>query len=316
MTSLDIKMNAPRKRLRTIIRIVMRIAGVLLVMVSLFVSYWWFYKLAPWRCTLDPYWRTAHSEQEYWREVQKGIHRGMWQHDDGFAVGRYGDKSWARWIMNHVEPGMDMGCMGTGPCHSDYAMQHITNQDVGENSDEWLRWWETNGAKSQEEWILDGFAQYGVVIDIPPTAEQTKARFVQHDVVADLQLPAEQIEALLALIGDSETDETKAIPVHVKYNAFRWLRDSGFDPVAFVVSNRTISEQAVEGVLKYSKHQRRWPKANEVGILPFGKVVWEYSSPRLMEPDFQAAAYTLSFLPLGIGTGLIVWSFRKKRKAT
>src|SRR5688572_32066069 len=84
--------------------------AMLLLVAGLFAGYWWLYKLAPARRTLSPQWRAAHSEWEYWREVQKGIHRGVWNHDDGFAVGRYGDKAWAQWIMTHVAPGEDMSC--------------------------------------------------------------------------------------------------------------------------------------------------------------------------------------------------------------
>lgn len=35
-----------------------------------------------------------------------------------WTVGMFGDKSWAQWIMDHVEPGTSMGCLGGRPCHS------------------------------------------------------------------------------------------------------------------------------------------------------------------------------------------------------
>ena len=89
--------SAPARILRTL--------SLLLLGLGMFCGYWWFYKLAPARRTLDPEWHASHSQREYWREVQKGIHRGMWLHDDGFAVGMYGDKAWAEWIMAHVKPG-------------------------------------------------------------------------------------------------------------------------------------------------------------------------------------------------------------------
>jgi hypothetical protein len=275
-------------------RIPSGLSGVLLVFAASFVAYWWFYKLGPARHTVDPQWVSSHSQQEYWREVQKGIHRGMWLHDDGWNVGMYGDKSWAEWIMGHVRPGTTMGCFGY-PCHSATAMQFITNQDVGEDADAWLDWWEKNKSKSQEEWIADGFAQRGVKIDVPPSPEQCAM--------------------ILTLLGNSETNESRGVPKQMKYNAFRCLRDSGFDPVEFALSHRTISGDVERGLLEYSKRYRRDPEAVGVGILPFGKNDANRQGPaaEMATLGFQAKAYTLVFAPLGLGTALLVWSFRRRK---
>jgi len=233
----------------------------------------------------------------------------MWFHDDGFTVGTYGDESWAEWIMNHVRPGTDMGCFGRNLCHSATAMLLITNQDVGEDADAWLDWWEKNKSKSQEEWISDGFAQRGFKIHVPPTPEQ--------------------VPILLTLLGSSETvtrDEMRfsaatnpsmAIPEHTKYNAFRCLRDSGFDPVGFALSHRTISAEVERGLLVYAKYDRCWPEAIGVGILPFGKKDdggEGYSLPVMLTPEFQITAYALIFAPLALGTALTAWSFRRRKR--
>jgi hypothetical protein len=272
-----------------------RAVAILLLGVGLIVAYWWFYKLAPSRRTLNPAWYSSHSQQDYWCEVQKGISRGMWFHDDGFTVGMYGDKFWAEWIMKHVKPGLDMGCMGS-PCHSATSMRFISNQDVGENSDAWLNWWEKNKSKSQEQWIAEGFAQRGIKVTIPPLADQTPA--------------------LLALLGNLETNATMAIPKEVKYNAFRCLRDSGFEPVGFVLSNQTVSFEIKRGLQEYASRERRWPTAIGVGILPFGKnhdYLRGSPLPVMLTTKFQVAAFTLAFGPLLVGAGLITWSLRKKR---
>jgi hypothetical protein len=221
----------------------------------------------------------------------------MWSHDDGFAVGMYGDKSWAEWIMHHVEPGTGMGCLGGHLCHSATAMQFITNQDAGENADAWLAWWEKNKSKSQEQWIADGFAQRGLSIDVPPAPEQTPI--------------------ILALLGNSETDESAAVPEQVKYNAFRCLRDSGFEPVGFALSHRTVSGDIERGLLEYTKQYRRCPEAIGVGILLFrknderGESHWR---PELLTLGFRVKAYTLVFAPLALGTALMVWSFRRRKR--
>ncbi len=57
-------------------RILAGLSGLLLVLAGLHYAYWWFYELGPARHTLDPEWVAGHSQQEFWREVQSGIHRG------------------------------------------------------------------------------------------------------------------------------------------------------------------------------------------------------------------------------------------------
>lgn len=289
-------------KLKQHLRTVCRGIAALLLLVGLFFGYWWFYKLAPSRRTSSPEWRSSHSQREYWREVQKGIHRGMWGHDDGFLVGWYGDKSWAEWTMAHVTRGENMSCMGS-PCHSASAMRCITNQDVGDDADAWLDWWAKNKSKSQDEWIADGFRQRGFEIDVPPSPDQ--------------------MPALLELLGNSNTNESGEIISyrsgeiieHTKYNAFRCLRDSDFDPVGYAISSRPFPADVERGLLEYARLERRWPTDSGVGILSFGKNNDEYQDyvlPLMLIPKFQFAAYSLVFIPLFLGAGFLAWSFRKR----
>jgi len=272
-----------------------RVLAVLLIAAGGSCGYWWLYKLAPSRRALAPDWVASHSQLEYWLEVQKGIRRGMWFHDDGFTVGMYGDKSWAEWIIARVKPGTSMGCAGS-PCHSASSMRLITNQDVGEDADAWLDWWRRNKTKSQGEWMRDGFRQCGIEVDVPPTPEQSPA--------------------LLVLLGDAETNALKAISKEVRYNAFRCLRDSGFDPVAFAISNRIEGAEIERGLLEYARRQRLLPLAGGVGILPFGRRRDEpkcVTLPVLATPRFRLAANALVFgLPL-VGAGLLFWSGRRRK---
>lgn len=269
-------------------RILAGLTGLLLLLTGLHYAHWWFYELVPARHTLDPVWVASHSQQEFWREVQTGIHRGVWLHDDGFAVGCYGDKSWAEWIMNHVKPGTGMDCLFG---HPDTAMQFITNQDVGVGN---IDWWEKNKSKSQEEWIADGFAQRGVKIDMPPTSEQ--------------------IPTTLTLLGYSDVNDPASVPKHVRYNAFRCLRDSGFDPVDFALSHRTISGGIERGLVEYAKWYRRYPAVNDLGILMRKNDVNNYG-PRaeLIMPEFQAKANAWVFIPLALGAALLFWSLRRSK---
>lgn len=268
-----------------------RALAALLLAVGLFSGYWWFYKLAPFRRTSDANWRAAHSEKEYWRETQSSIRRGIWSHDDGFTVGLYGDKSWAKWIMAHVTPGGDMGCISDGPCHSATSMRYITNQDVGDQADAWLDWWKKNKSKSQEEWIAEGFHQLEIEVDVPPSPEQASI--------------------LLALLDSRQTSTSNELPNHVKYNAFRCLRDSGFEPVRFAISNQEISDSLKRGLLEYAERQRQWPRACDVGILPFGeREVDAGFVPMIFEPKFQLIACALVFGPPLAAAGLLFWSLK------
>ena len=218
----------------------------------------------------------------------------MWLHDDGFHVGMYGDKAWAQWIMNHVTPGTGMSCFGK-PCHSANAMQYLTNQDVGQDADAWLAWWKKNKSKSQEQWIADGFRERGLKIDVPPAPEQ--------------------IPTALKLLGTQKTDETAAAADYLKYNAFRCLRDSGFEPVAYALSNRAVSADAERGLLEYVQYQRRLSEPVCIGQLSVAKQADDWdddNASELLSPAFQIKAYALIFAPLALGSALIFWSFRKK----
>jgi hypothetical protein len=272
-----------------------RWGGALLCLVGLVCGCLWFYVLAPRRHIWDPAWRSAHSRREHWRETQTAIRRGMWEHDDAFAVGLNGDKAWAEWIMARLKPGADMGCFGRLG-HSATAMRFITNQDVGGTADAWLAWWAENKSKSQEEWVADGFRQRGCGVDMPPKPEQ--------------------FPALLGLLGDGGADKPATVPRHVKYNAFRCLRDAGFEPVAFALANRQPSAEIQRGLLEYAKREHLWPAADGVGILAFGqKGPEDLPIPALLEPWSQAIAYALIFVPLLLGGVLLVRSFRGNSRA-
>jgi hypothetical protein len=276
-------------------RLLAQVVGLVLLCVGAHYSYWWFYELGPLRRTLDPQWCARHSHKEYWCEVQKGIHRGLWSHDHGWIVGWYGDEAWAEWIMGRVKPGTQMGCFGS-PCHSATAMQFITNQDVGDDADAWLAWWEKNRSKSQLQWIADGFAQSGLEIDVPPAPEQTTT--------------------VLELLGQPTPDGFDTSK-HLKYNAFRCLRDTGFDAIGFALSDRTLSEAAKRGLLEYAKQLRRYPEDDGVGILPLqpddedNECHWTIE---LLTRRFQIKAYAFIIAPLALGMAMVAWSLRRRNR--
>ncbi|MCB1097626.1 MAG: hypothetical protein KDN22_18785 [Verrucomicrobiae bacterium] len=78
------------------------ITAILLVEIGLFVSYWWYYKLAPVRNLTNPDWLKLHSAAARWDEEQKDYHR-MGSSPDlflrGDRIGYYGGKDWFLWLV-------------------------------------------------------------------------------------------------------------------------------------------------------------------------------------------------------------------------
>ena len=179
-------------------------------------------------------------------------------------------------------------------------MRDITNQDMGDRADAWLEWWAQNKSKTQEQWIADGFRRSGFEIDVPPRAEH--------------------IPKLLAVLGHSRTNGAISAREGLKYNAFRCLRDSGFDAVAYAISNRTASAEIERVLIEYGRMSRFWPSAAGVGILPFGREndedEWKgMKRPAMLEDGFQIAANGLVFGPLLLGAALLIGTFRRRKTA-
>src|SRR6185312_9749645 len=94
-----------------------------------------------------------------------------------------------------------------------------------------------------------------------------------------------EVEPLLKLIGQKSwvfllggpqgTNAPDSIPDYVQYNAFRWLRDSGFKPMTFARSNVTLvaSQDMATALLKYANWQSAFSHAeqDDLGVLAFGK---------------------------------------------
>jgi hypothetical protein len=271
-------------------RLALRLCAGLLLAWSAALAYGWFYALAPGRHVMDPAWVRQHSAQARWAETQAQVRRGGWWHDTGLEFGLYADKGWAQWIMAHVVPGASMDCMGT-PCHSSAAMRDITNQDAGDGADGWLAWWAANGSKPQEEWIRDGFTNCGVTVHLPPEPADT--------------------ESLLGLLGRAGTNAPEAVPWHVKYNAYRWLRDSGFSPVGYAVTNLTEHSPGVlrAGLVSYARLGESYPRRDGVGLLNLGLREEDPSAglplPNALRPRFRLAVYALMAAPLLVALGLL-----------
>jgi hypothetical protein len=194
----------------------LRIAGGLLLLTACALAFLWFFWLTPFKHLYSGDWSRDHSNYGRWIEDQKSIHRIGVTHDVGIEMGYWGGKEWTIWIMRHIKPGQDIGSCEAS--HLGQALARMTNQQLGLRSDPWLAWWTTNQNKSQLDWIRDGFTRNGIELQQPMTT---------NNVIALLKL----------VIPDTNSAAYTNVPSYartaLRYNALRWLRDSGFKPRIF-----------------------------------------------------------------------------------
>ncbi len=217
----------------------------------------------------------------------------------GDRIGYYGDKSWFVWLKNKATTDKNFRVCGC----TETALALMSNQQV--NS--WEEWVKTNLNKTQEEWIRDGFLKYGVSIHLPPDTND--------------------VESLLVLIGKRRwnflqggpqgTNAPGAIPDYVQYNAFRWLRDSGFNFMAYARTNTTLidSQDMTIALIKYANWRSTFSSAERsgLGVLSFGKKSesdFGFAPPLIAKSWFLGVVYVSIFVfPL---MGIWLLAFRKK----
>jgi hypothetical protein len=186
--------------------------GAVLLLVSGLMAFVWFIWLAPVRHIYSIRWIQAHSRSALWEESQKSVGRIGVTHDVGVEMGRWGDKEWAVWIINHIKPGQNIaGCENS---HLGEALADITNHQLKPDSEVWLAWWKTNQNKTQIEWIREGFAERGLILQDPLTT---------NNIIELIKL------AHLATNSPAYTNTPDYLRGSLRLNAFRWLRDSGIN---------------------------------------------------------------------------------------
>ena len=272
----------------------MRIAGIVLGIAGIVAGYVWFFHWGPLRRILDPAWDRRHSETAHWEEFQACAARTGWTHDGGWTVGKSGDRQWVQRILDQVQSDDDLvGCCAG---HKDLALRFLTNQDAGKSLANWRAWWEQNKAKSQEDWIREGFRKYDVDPQTPLTLANT---------IALLEL-ATQVE-----------EEKGGVPNYVQFNAFRWLRDSDFNPQTFSVKDIPArnADRVLHGLIRFASLSDQYPKYAGLGVLNLGKLYTQHDSrPVMLEPQYQLLANTVVFVPLCTGLLLLWLSFRPRGK--
>ncbi len=272
------------------------VLGVALLAVGMCASYWWYYRVAPYRKMYDPDWCREHSTLAYWEAFRSCYDRHEWPHD-AVSIGKAGDKGFMATLIARIRPGDGISECDFG--HVAHLFPYITNQDVGDESSAWLAWWKTNQTKSQVDWIRDGFAARGISVTT--------------------QLQGVVIVPLLEIIGNTDTNQATRIPPFLKYNAFRWLRDSGFEPVLYAVSNLTAATdvQTKNGLIAYAKWERTNPRRDAIGVLSFGQLIdpWTgWTKPIIFESRFLATIYSAIYGAPLLGFALLLVSIRKKRR--
>lgn len=139
--------------------------------------------------------------------------------------------------MSRMKPGQDIG--GCEHDHLGEALADMTNQQLEFRSDPWLAWWATNQNRTQVEWIRDGFARNGIKLEEPLTTNN--------------------IIALLKPFHSSTNSDSNDYDLRYQweglhFNAFRWLRDTGFSPFGFDLSAVPLEDrdEVTKGLIHYA----------------------------------------------------------------
>jgi len=203
------------------IRKCLRFLGGFLLLLACALAFFWFVWLTPFKKHIySGAWNRDHSNYARWIEDQKSIHRTGVTHDVGIEMGYWGGKEWTIWIMKHIKPGQDItSCEAS---HLGNSLARMTNEQLGDQADPWLAWWKTNQNKTQLEWIRDGFANKGVVLQPGLTT---------NNILALLKL------SNLSTNSAVFTNTPASLRSSIRFNAFRWLRDSGFMSTEFDLKN-------------------------------------------------------------------------------
>jgi hypothetical protein len=289
-------MNTTTKRIW--LRRLLLLLGTALFGGGVVAGYFWFYRLAPIRHLADPAWRKTHSVAAIWAEEQTKYRRANASPDIfwcGDKIGYFGDKEWTLWLVDNLrneEAFRFCGC-------TQAVLKLLTNQDIKEDKDAWIAWVEKHEGESQEQWIQQGFAQRGIAVHLPPTKEDWKP--------------------LLLLLGNDDkdaNDETR-ISGSLKYNAFRWLRDSGFNPHDYIAANAKwrSTEQSALGICNYVGYAKTFPRSDRLGLLAFSNAEppFEPDLAEINTPKAKAIAYAATFGGLGLGVALLAISIRMRR---
>lgn len=242
---------------------------------------WWGWVLPIVRGSVPP-WAPYFTNQEFWEAKQAALKRGWWMHDDGQITGMYGDKEWVARIIDKIERGD--GYFGCENGHQDSALETLTNHLIhvqdreptpAELKEEWQVWFRVNAGQTQEEWIRQGFAEAGFKVSLPPNKD---------DWPTLLRIIGAVAGPRLGVTGAPQ-------PLYhgsLRYNSYRWLRDSGFDPMTYVLeADPTSLDGDIRGGLRgYSALDKATSMALPAGRLAFASQTNDYDGHNLSMRGF------------------------------
>jgi hypothetical protein len=92
--------------------------------------------------------------------------------------------------------------------------------------------------------------------------------------------------------GQPAERSPELVPSYVQYNAFRWLRDTDFDPMQYALSevSESTPEPVRRGLQAYYRFERRLPREEGLGLLDLGQEPIEEWYPEAI-PAIMFPAY-------------------------
>ena len=261
------------------------------------------------RATLPPAMTPSLSPEGRWKDAKRALRWGGWIHDSGFVVGWFGDESWVEGLVESMEDGSGYGCDGG---HREAALEMITNRTMPPEADPgqfWSAWWEGHQHLSQEEWIREGFESVGISLRDPPGSESENAM----QLLTVLGKVNESFEGSgrpepESYLGDFD------FPEALRYNAYRWLRDSGFDPVDWLLEEgRALDHNQERGLREFRRVEEEFG-AVIPGRLEFAPAdSWgaDMPMPKILETGPQVVLSLAVALAMGAGVCLVASGWRR-----
>ena len=199
--------------------------------------------------------------------------------------------------MRHPKKFRVCGC-------TEYALTLMTNQHVPS----WEDWTTANRDRSQEEWIKDGFLKYSIEVHLPPQSD---------DAVPLLRLLGRKTWHFL-WSGPQGEKAPEAVPSYIQYNAFRWLRDSGFNPHQFAAehSAQAAEPDILEGLLQFYRWRNAYSGREGLGVLAFGKESDTSLPPAPLATSPWFAAGVFAFITISIAMGFALLFRVRHRRPT
>jgi hypothetical protein len=245
--------------------------GVFLLVLSGAGAFVWFYWLAPLRHLSSGAWMQDHTPKQIWLELQRELkHRAGYCHWSGSFLELWGNKESADWLIGEFKAGRTHPDCGDG--HLDTALPFITNQELGNETNNWIAWWNTNGQKTQEEWIRDGFSKLGI---------EVTRQLTTNNVITLLKILDRNATNIVTATG------TNKITPSLRYNAFRWLRDAGVGPrsVDFPSLPDAEKNSLIRGLIAYAEDWGTY--ANHPGRIFKSVDDGSFGTPWILKDCFQ-----------------------------